>query len=129
MTLSTALRLNAVFSIATGLLLAATPSTVGSWLDVSLSGWLRVLGIALMGHAVLLIWASRQDSMRSWAKLNIAAIAPYPLSMIGLVATGLVDTGLGRAVVLLDGAIVGTLAFAQWAGLRGRIDDAHAVPA
>ena len=43
-------------------------------------------------------------------RLNLAAIAPYPLLMVILVVTGLVDRPLGQLLVLVDGAVVGALA-------------------
>ncbi len=129
MSLPLSLRLNAAFSLATGLLLTAAPGAVGNWLDVSITGWLGVLGVVLIGHAGLLVWVSRQPSVATWAKLNVAAIAPYPLIMAGLIATGLVSTTLGRTLLLLDGAIVAAIAFAQWNGLRRSSEDAHPVPA
>lgn len=127
--LTTALRLNGAFSLATGALLTFAPATVGGWLGVSIDGWLRLLGIALLGHAALLAWATRQDSIELWGRLNLAAVAPYPFILIGLVATGVVDTSLGRVLLLLDAAIVGAMAFAQWTGLRATTPERHAVAA
>jgi len=115
----TGLRANAIFSLATGAVLALAPNMVGQWLGVSIDGWLRLLGIALLGHAVLLVWALRRPDVVAWAKLNLAAIAPYPLLMVALVATGLIDRDLGRVLALLDGALVGFLAVIQFVGLRG----------
>ncbi len=127
MTLEPALRLNAAFSFATGFVLTLAPATVGTWLDVSITGWLRFLGIALVAHGGLLLWASRQSSIISLAKLNVAAIGPYPLIMIALVVTGLVDSTVGRTLLLLDGAVVWLLAIAQWTGLRAGKVEAHPV--
>ena len=118
MDLELSLRLNAAFSFATGFLLALAPASVGSWLDVSINGWLRLVGIALIAHGAVLLWTTRQDSIASWARLNIAAIGPYPLLMVALIVTGLVSGVLGRSLLLVDGAIVGLLAIAQWSGLR-----------
>lgn len=129
MPLESALRINAALSVATGLALGLAPSTVGGWLDVSIPGWLRLLGITLIAHGAMLVWASAQPALAFWAKLNIAAIAPYPLIMIALVVTGLVGSTLGRGLVLLDGAIVGLFAIAQWRGLRAETTKAHPVPA
>lgn len=129
MTLPTALRANAALSFATGALLAVAPSAVGGWLGVSIDGWLRLLGVALIAHGALLVWASQQEEIVSWVKLNLAVIAPYPLMMIGLVVTGLVDTSVGRSLVLLDGALVGLLARAHWTGLRTVVTETHPVAA
>lgn len=129
MTLPTVLRANAALSFATGGLLAAAPGVVGGWLGVSIDGWLRLLGVALLAHGVILMWVSTNEAVGPLAKLNLAVIAPYPLMMIGLVATGLVDTSAGRALVLLDGTLVGLVAIAHWAGLRTAPTKAHPVPA
>ena len=117
-TARTGLRLNAALSFATGTLLTVAPATVGGWLDVSIDGWLRALGVALLGHAAILAWVTTQTRLEGWLKLNLAVIAPYPLMMIGLAAT-VVDPPAGRALVLLDGALVGALAVMQARGLIG----------
>lgn len=109
------LRVNAVFSLATGMLLAVAPGTVGAWLGVTIDGWLRLLGIGLIGHFAVLWWAQARPDPRPLAKLNLLSIAPYPLLMIGLVAFGLVERNLGRGLVLVDGLIVGVIA---WGHLR-----------
>ncbi len=109
---------NAVLSFATGLLLAAAPSTVSGWLGLEIGSWLRLFGLALLGHGAIVVFILRQARPRQLATLNVAAIAPYPLLMICLVAFGLVETGVGRSLVLIDGALVGLIAFTQVAGLR-----------
>lgn len=129
MDLEFALRLNAALSFATGFALALAPRTVGGWLDVSIDGWLRLLGIALIAHGALLTWATWQRTITSWAKLNVAAIAPYPLIMVGIVVTGLVSGALGQWLLLTDGVLVGLLAIAQWSGLRTHVSNAHPVSA
>ena len=111
------LRANAGFSLSTGLLLALAPATVGDWLGVDINNWLRVLGIALIGHAAILELAARQDQPEALAKINVLMIAPYPLLMVGF-ALAVIDSGVGQALLVTDGAIVGVLALAQVVGLR-----------
>lgn len=123
--LVTPLRVNAVFSLLTGLLLVAAPSTVGEWLGVSVDGWLRLLGIALVSHAAILGWATRQPSLKSWASLNLMAIAPYPIVMVGLVVFGLIDSGTGQLLVLADGLVVAIIAGLHWMGLRNHAAALH----
>lgn len=118
-TARTGLRLNGLLSLATGTLLTAAPGRVGDWLGVSIDGWLRALGVALLGHALVLAWVGTRERLDGWLRLNLAVIAPYPLMMIGLVVTGLVDRPLGQALVLLDGALVGALAVMQATGVFG----------
>lgn len=129
MSLPQGLTLNAAFSFATGLMLTAAPGVIGDWLGVSINGWLRALGVILLGHASVLMWASRQTSIVSWTKVNVAAIAPYPVLMLGVIVWGAVDTPLGRALVLFDALVVGALAVMQWTGLRNTADGAHPVHA
>jgi len=112
------LRLNAGFSLASGLLLALAPGLVGDWLGVSIDIWLRLLGLGLIVHFAILAWAALQPDVGQLTKLNLAAIAPYPFLMVGLVAFGLIDRSLGQGLVLIDGAIVGALALVQYLGLR-----------
>lgn len=112
------LHANAAFSLATGALLAIAPATVGNWLGVEIDLWLRLLGLALIGHAGILAFVARQPQPESLAKLNLAMIAPYPLMMVALAVFGLVDGGTGQALVLADGAVVGITALVQAAGLR-----------
>ena len=118
MSTRTALRLNAAFSLLTGSLLSIAPSTVGDWLGVSIDGWLRLLGLGLLSHGVALFWVAAQRNVYTWTKINLAMVAPYPLLMVGLVATGLIDRQLGQALAIIDGAVVGLCALGQWAGLR-----------
>lgn len=105
-----ALLMNAGFSMLTGLLLAIAPGTVGDWLGVSIDGWLRLIGVALIGHAALITLLLPRMELRSLAKLNFAAIAGYPMLMLGLVLTGLIDRGLGQALAIADGAVVAGIA-------------------
>ncbi len=108
------LALNAAFSLATGLLLAISPSTVGGWLGLDIDLWFRLLGIGLVGHAGVLAWAINRPNVANLAKLNLLMIAPYPLLMI--VVASVIDKG--QALPLLDGVIVAAIALTQWAGIR-----------
>ncbi len=117
--LRTGLAANAAFSAFTGLLLTLAPGTVNDWLGLAIPGWLRLLGVALLGHAVILAIVLRLDRPEPLAKLNLAAIAPYPLLMVGLVVADVVSPTGGQALVLLDGAVVGMVAVLQALGLRG----------
>ena len=123
------LLVNAVFSLATGAVLTVSPTAVGSWLGVTIDGWLRVLGLGLIAHGFLLVWVTRHHSTAMWAKLNIAAIAAYPAIMVALVVTDVVSRPLGQVILLVDGVIVGLLAVAQWWGLRDNASTAHPVAA
>ena len=109
---------NAAFSLATGALIAAAPGTVGDWLGVEISGWLRLLGLALIGHALILFWAIRRPDPTPWARINLLAIAPYPLLMIVLVATSVIGRPFGQVLALLDGAVVAAIAAWHWVSLR-----------
>lgn len=116
--LKTGLLANAALSIGTGLLMTIAGPTVSGWLGLNIGGWLRLLGIALVGHAGMLVWASRQDNMGSWGKLNLAAIGGYPFLLVGLVVFGVIEKNLGIGLTLLDASAVGLLAIMQFVGLR-----------
>jgi hypothetical protein len=114
----TALRANAVFSLGTGLLLTVAPATVGGWLGVDIDIWLRLLGLGLLGHFAALLWMAQRPNPIPWARINLLMIAPYPLLMIGLAASGVVERTTGQTLVLLDGAVVGAIAIGHWLGIR-----------
>jgi len=119
--LSSALAANGAFSFGTGLLLAIAPGTVSDWLGLDIAGWLRIFGVALIGHGFLIAFVLRtqQENIRRWGLMNLLSVAPYPVLMIIVVAT-VVSTDLGRLLLLLDGAIVGLFAVGQWLGLRSQ---------
>ncbi len=110
------LRANAIFSLLSGIVLAAAPSTVGGWLGVDIDGWLRLFGLALLLHAVVLSVAARTEPVDRWAMINLVMISPYPLLMI-VAAIGFVDEPLGRVLVLADGLVIATIPAGHWAGL------------
>lgn len=116
-TLRTALALNAGFSAASGLLLALAPAAIGTVVGVDATWFLRAFGLVLLGHAVILLGVVRLERLDSWAKLNLVAIAPYPLAMVA-VAVLVADDSTGRALVLADGLVIGLIAAALAIGLR-----------
>lgn len=120
---------NAIGSLGTGALLALAPDTVGGWLGVDASLVLRLFGLALLGHFALLVYAARHPRPESLGKLNLVAIAPYPVIMIALVATGVIDRDLGQGLALADGALVAFFALVQGVGLRKLRAMPEALPA
>ena len=116
--LKTALVGNGLFSLMTGALLAIAPATVGDWLGVSIDGWLRALGLALLAHGVVLLWAAQRPDPTGWGRLNLAMIAPYPVMMIVLAVTSLVEPSGGKVLVLADGLVVGVFAVMHALALR-----------
>ncbi len=116
--LRTAMILSAVASLASGVLIAAAPSNVGDWLGVEIDNWLRLFGLVLVGHGALLLGAlSKFDEMKL-GKLNLLLIAPYPLLMVLLVATGRIDRRLGQGLALVDGAAIAGIAAMHLNGLK-----------
>ena len=117
-TLRWGLLANAALSLGTGLLFAIAGPTVSAWLGMDQGGLIRLLGAALIGHGVMLVWASGQDNIATLGRLNLATIAPYPLILIGLIIGGVIDRNLGIGLALADAAAVGLLAIVQFVGLR-----------
>lgn len=109
---------NAGFSILSGLLFVLAPASVGGWLGIDSDGWLRLAGLVLLGHGLLIATLLARVELRRVALLNLAAIAPYPLLMVGLVATSVIDRSLGQALALVDGAIIAAVAVALALGIR-----------
>ena len=124
--LQTTLSSNAGFSAASGLVLLAVPEAIGSVIGVDVDWFLRLFGVALLAHAALLWFVVGRTDVARWAKLNLAAIAPYPVAMMAVAAT-VADAGAGRALVLADGAAIAIIAGALAMGLR-RGDGAIARP-
>ena len=112
------LHANGAFSLTSGALLTALPALVGDWLDVDADLLLRSFGLLLLGHGALLFWAARRKDSRRFAIANLIAIAPYPLAMVALAASGIIATSLGRTLVLIDGAIIAAIAIWHAAALR-----------
>ena len=115
---TTTLGLNAALSLILGALLAIAPGTVGGWLGVSVDGWLRILGLTLIAHAILLGWmVTKLDGQRA-LRLNLALIGGYPLLMLVVVSVGWVSTGIGRALVLADAAVITLFVVFHLNGIR-----------
>lgn len=125
-TVRLALLVNAAFSLLNGLVLSLAPGRVADWLGVSVDGWLRLFGIALLGHAAALAWAAQHEARDRWTRLNLMMIAPYPLLMVLIVAAGWVDRPLGQGLVLADGAVMTVIAVLHAIGLRIGRPKAHA---
>ncbi len=109
---------NASFSLLSGLLFLVAPGTVGGWLGIESSGWIRLAGLVLVGHAALIAALLPRMQIERVALLNLVAIAPYPLLMVALVGTGVIDRNLGQVLALADGAIIGAVAVVLAIGLR-----------
>lgn len=122
------LHTNGAFSLLSGVMLTFVPDRVADWLGVDPTLLIRLFGVVLLGHGLLLFWSAARPNPRPWTSMNVLAIAPYPLAMIGLVASGIVETSLGRALVLADGAIITAIALWQWRSLRGHSESLTPLP-
>ena len=74
---------------------------------------LRVFGMVLVGHAAILVAVRGRPDVRRWTPCNLAAIAPYPLLLVGVVALGLVEGADAITLLLVDAAAVGAIALWQ----------------
>ena len=108
---------NAVLSLAVGSAFLIGASAIGEALGIEIDGWIRLFGVALIGHALILAWVRQAQDPVPWTRLNLAMVAPYPLLMIALAAAVIEPTG-GKVLVLVDGTLVGTAALVQYLGLR-----------
>jgi len=109
---------NGAFSLVSGAFFAIAPGIVDGWLGFTASGWIRLVGLVLFGHGLILFWAARRHDRAKWARLNLLAIAPYPILLIGLVAGGVIDRTLGQGLALFDAAVVAAIAVWHFVSLR-----------
>jgi len=117
---------NAMLSLTTGGLFVIAGATVAGWLGLDGEGlWIRLAGVVLLGHAALIVLLASRWGTRTTAKVNLAAIAPYPALLIVLIATGVIDRTLGQGLALIDATLVGAIAVAHWFGLQKSVDDAN----
>lgn len=115
-----ALNANAVFSILTGLPLTFATSASANVLGFQPELALKLLGLGLLLHAIVLFWAQKHDAVLKWARMNVAVIAPYPFLILGLIATGQISGALGSAFAGADGLIVGLIAIWQFRAIGAR---------
>ena len=118
-----ALTTNAIFSFASGCVLALFGSGIASL--VLARGWdgswlLRGIGVGLIGFAILLVLLARDRSVTAkqvspiifsdlvWVVLSVALVVLVPGAL----------TAAGRVIVSAIAAIVAILGSLQWYGLR-----------
>ena len=119
--LRTTLSANAGFSAASGLVLTIAPDAIGRAIGVEADWLLTGFGVVLLAHAVILWIVVSKFEIERWAKLNLAALVPYPLLMV-VVAAAVADAPDGRALVLADGLAIAFLGAALFVGLRSSAD-------
>lgn len=110
-------RINAVLSLLMGALFVVAASAIADVLRLDIDYWIRVFGVALIGHAVGLILIQKTSNLVRWTWVNLAIIAPYSLVMISL-AIAVVEPADGKMLVALDGILVGAVAVLQFLGIR-----------
>ncbi len=115
-----AIRLDALVSGASGLLLAVGAPVLDGILGVS-TAFLVGLGIVLLGYAGALLSLDRMGAPTPGVKFVIAGNALWALaSVVAVLADWLTLTTTGIVVAVAQAAIVALLAEAQLIGLRRR---------
>ena len=114
-----ALRLDALLTGATGLLLAAGAGALEPLLGLP-PLLLRVAGLALIPFAMLLAWMARRERLPRWSVWSVVAVnALWALDSLLLLATGWVEpTWLGTAFVAGQALIVALFAELQASGAK-----------
>lgn len=117
--LRTALTGNALFSATTGLLVVAVPHQMADWLGVAGAGWLRLLGLGLIGFALELGYQVTRRRLRPWRALaaSVADGIWVVASLILLLALPQVMSDTGRMVVGIIAGIVALMGVCQMMGL------------
>ena len=114
--------LNAAFSAASGATLAAASSWWSDQLANPGATVTATVGVALVGYAVLLAWASGRGITAEAGRVVAALDAGWVLGTVGVLALlGSVFTPAGLAGATLSGLAVGALGWFQWRA-AGSID-------
>lgn len=110
---------NAVFSAASGVVLAAGAAALDTWFGVP--AWLLVLvGLGLVGYAADLVWFTRSPHrLALGGRVAVAADAAWVFGaavlLLGFPETLTTQGNVALAVVTV---VVAAFAVAQWRGLR-----------
>lgn len=113
------LRINAANSIVCGALMAAAPETVDDVLDTGRPGWIRLVGLGLVGFAAFVVWLSMTSP-----KMLKALVPHVVLGDLGWVVGSIVTvllgwySGGGNVAVLAMAAAVDVFATLQWLSWR-----------
>jgi hypothetical protein len=107
-------RLNAFTSFVGGMVAAGVPGRVATVLGVHFPGWVRVVGLGLVGFSmsVFVTAGSRATRLRSLTPAIIVADVSWVLLSGVTIAAGWYSAG-GNAVVLAVAGMVATFAFLQ----------------
>lgn len=122
------LRLNAAFSVLSGLATIALAGWVGDQLGTGRIGLVRIAGAALVAYGLDLVITARLR----WSRLMpaatavVAADALWVVGTVVVLATGAVDRAGGRALLIATGVIVLELALVQASALRSARRDPSA---
>lgn len=112
---------NAVFSGASGLLGVIMPDAIATLLGGVIPSIVLVLGIGLMGFAVIVAWVAYTQPLPAWPVGTIIALdLGWVAGSVVLLATYSALSAMGWWLVLDLAVIVALIAGAQWLGLRRR---------
>ena len=113
------LRLNAANSAVCGLLLIVFADSFAETLGTGYPGWVRLVGVALLAFAGLLLWiaAGDRDRLRSQTPAVIAGDAGWVVASIVTLLLGWFS-GVGIALVIGMALVVDTFALLQWRAWR-----------
>lgn len=112
--LQSALFANAVFSALTGIPLSFFPIDSSNILGLNHPNILRLIGILLLFHAIILVWVKSRSTIYGWVKINLGIIAPYPFIILALITFGHISGAAGVILAGVDGLIVGLIAVWQY---------------
>lgn len=117
--LRTVLRINAISSLASGVVLAVAPHRVDELLDTGHPEWVRVAGVALLPFAALCAWVSTASvaTLRRMTPEIVVADVAWVVASVATVIAGWYS-GAGVVAVLAMAAAVDTFAVLQWTSWR-----------
>ncbi len=113
------LRANAASSTISGAVMAAAPGVIDDMLGTGHTGWVRLVGLALLPFAAFVAWLSTASSRQ--LRLHTPGIVAGDVGwVIGSIATVLLGwySGIGIAAVLAMALVVDVFALLQFNALR-----------
>lgn len=113
-----AFSVNAFFSALTSILLSFFPLASSDVLSFDYPNILRLTGIFLLFHAIILMWVRNRTSVHKWVKINLGVIAPYQFVILALITLGYISGTIGVALASIDGVVVGLIAIWQYQKLE-----------
>lgn len=113
-----ALRVNGLFSTASGAAVVAAGAWVGEQLGTAHTGWVRIAGVALVLYGLDLFLLARARRASTGAPFVIGADVAWVAGSVAVLVAGVVEPTGGRVLVAGVAVAVAVIAWLQWRAWR-----------